>query len=44
MELISRYGSELFRRAKTEETDLSTLDTEERMLLLLKSIRKYGAR
>ena len=42
-EEIARYGTELFDRARAEETDLSTLDEEPVMLELIGYLHDYGA-
>lgn len=42
-EMIARYGTELFDRARAGETDLSALGDDETMLELLRLIRSFGA-
>lgn len=42
--LIERYGTELFDRAREEKADLQKLDSEERMLELIRWIKMYGAK
>lgn len=43
-EMIARYGTELFDRARAGETDLSALGDDETMLELLRLIRSFGAK
>lgn len=42
--LIKQYGSELFSRAKRNEIDLSSVDSEAVMLEIIRIIKYYGAR
>jgi len=42
--LIEQYGTELFTRAREEKADLQKIDSEERMLELIRWIKMYGAK
>lgn len=41
--LIKKYGSEIFKRAKDETIDLSTVDDEAVMTQIIEILRYYGA-
>ncbi len=42
--LIAQYGTVLFNRAREEKVDLQKIDSEERMLELIRWIKMYGAK